>query len=174
MPYQPRVLEDIAKLRELSTITANKVRILNISGNPSNHIELELNYPTYYVSNSSVQKQTVSIIHIDFLGDYPLHSPKIKFLTPIFHPNVYSSNFLCIEGVEWKPTEFLDLLVKRVIRIICFDPQYTNPKSPANPAAASWYNELLRSDPHLFPTMNLSDAFSQVKVRPQIPFRNIN
>jgi len=171
MPYQPRVVEDIAKIRLLSSITTNRVKVLRISGNPSNHLELELNYPTY--ANSSLQKQPVSVIQIDFLGNYPTIPPSIKFLTPIYHPNVYVSGLLCI-GNDWRITEYLDLLVKRVIRIMCFDPQYTDPDSPANSAAASWYKQSLRSNPRLFPTMDLSNAFLQVNPRPQINFRNFN
>lgn len=171
MPVPARVVQDIAKLRQLSTATANKVRVVNVTGNPTNHIELELNFPTY--SSPSFQKQTTSNIHIDLLGNYPLTPPTIKFITPIYHPNVYQSGLLCI-GNYWRVTEYLDLLVKRVIRIMCFDPQYSNPSSAANLAAATWYNENRRSNPRLFPTMDLSNAFSLVNVRPQISFRNIN
>ena len=73
----------------------------------------------------------------------------------------------------WKPIEFLDLLVKRTIHIICFDPQYVNPKSPANSKAASWYKEILKINPQLFPTEDLSDAFIEEVSTPKIIFHNM-
>jgi len=36
-------------------------------------------------------------LKIDFPSDYPLRPPKVKFLTPIFHPNVSGKGEICLD-----------------------------------------------------------------------------
>ena len=173
-PIKARIFQDIEKIKQLSEITSKKVNIIKIEGNPPNHIEIELKYPTYSASgDTTVRRQPNSIIQIDLLDRYPFLPPKVYFKTPIFHPNVYINGLLCL-GSHWEATEFLDLLVKRIVKIICFDPEYTNPKSPANIKAVTWYLEKLKTNPKLFPTIDLSHEFPEVAIKPKIIFRNIS
>eukprot|EP01104_Vermistella_antarctica_P008022 TRINITY_DN1995_c0_g1_i1.p1 TRINITY_DN1995_c0_g1~~TRINITY_DN1995_c0_g1_i1.p1 ORF type:complete len:130 (-),score=0.80 TRINITY_DN1995_c0_g1_i1:435-824(-) len=39
---------------------------------------------------------------LHFPQDYPQRPPKVKFQTPIFHPNVYSDGTLCLDIIQDK------------------------------------------------------------------------
>jgi ubiquitin-protein ligase len=67
--------------------------------------------------------------------DYPWNEPTVRMLTPVFHPHVFLSNRVCLG--DWTG-EFLDLLVKRLFKILQFDPAYLDGNSVANPDAQRW------------------------------------
>ncbi len=169
-PVAARVTQDLIRLKELSKISNSKIKILRSSGNPVNHIEIELCYPTIPSNNYPITRQETSVVHINLLDSYPIPPPRLTVTTPIFHPNVYINGLICLGS--WKPTEFLDFLVKRIVHTICFDPRYVNPSSPANHLASVWYMEKLRTNPGLFPTVDLSTLFINTPPRPNSIFRN--
>lgn len=143
--------QDIQKLHALSNSSGGKIRIISITGTPPNSVEVELNYPTVGDKNypKSVQKSTRVLIDIG--ARYPFVAPVVSIKTSIIHPNVYSSGQVCL-GSKWLPTHGLDLLVKRLISIITYDPSILNVGSPANGDALSWYNVAQRANPSAFPT----------------------
>ena len=81
-------------------------------------------------------------------AEYPRKQPQLKWLTPIFHPNIHVSGAVCI-GVWW-PAKTLDELLLSMGEMI----QYKNydPKDPMNSKAAAW---ALRHK-NLFPVDNRS------------------
>ncbi|NER49198.1 MAG: hypothetical protein F6J92_21385 [Symploca sp. SIO1A3] len=102
------------------------------------------------VSNGMPKYRTNHILEISsFPIDYPDPGklPSVKLITPIFHPNVYSSDgSFCFQGSELKSMSHpLDALVKRVIGML----QYENLRFgfPANREAENWANQ----NKHLFP-----------------------
>lgn len=69
--------------------------------------------------------------------DYPKKPPSIKFMSKIFHPNVYRDGQICIDILQhqWAPTlRIVTALVS--IQSMLDDP---NPSSPANRDAANLY-----------------------------------
>lgn len=79
-------------------------------------------------------------LKLDFTGDYPNEPPRIKFLSTMYHPNVYGDGRICMDILKshWSPsTDVLSLLLS--IQSMLNDP---NLDSPANPGAA----ELLRAN----------------------------
>lgn len=148
---EERVNQDLIKIDRLSRNTGNKIRVVSKLGNPINKIIIELNYLTVPSDKFPQERQTVSSIVIDLLERYPLQEPKVSFQTRIFHPNVYKSGLICL-GTKWIPTEGLDLLLKRIIQIITFNPLILNEQSPANREALSWYQQKIKIQPTLFPT----------------------
>lgn len=76
-------------------------------------------------------------------AEYPIKQPQIKWLTPIFHPNIHNTGAVCIGA--WWPAKTLDQLILSMGEMI----QYKNldPKDPMNSLAASW----ARRNRHLFP-----------------------
>lgn len=76
-------------------------------------------------------------------AEYPLKQPQLKWITPIFHPNIHVTGAVCIGA--WWPAKTLDELILTMGEMI----QYKNvdPKDPMNSRAASW---ALRNK-HLFP-----------------------
>lgn len=174
-PVAARVTEDLRRLKELSKLTNNKVKVLMSSGLPINHMEIELGYPTVSSSSYPLMKQEKSLIHIDLLDNYPIAAdrtewPKITVRTPIFHPNIFVSGLICLG--DWKTTEYLDFLVIRIVRTICFDPQFIDPFSPANSLANIWYKEKLRTNPGWFPTADLSNLIVGTPTQPRSIFRD--
>ena len=68
---------------------------------------------------------------ITFGDNFPSTPPKVCFLPPLFHPNVYDSGMVCLsilnENEGWKPS----ITVKQIlmgVQTLLNDP---NPKSPA-------------------------------------------
>ncbi|KZZ89858.1 ubiquitin-conjugating enzyme E2 15 [Ascosphaera apis ARSEF 7405] len=94
---------------------------------------------------------------LSFPSEYPLLPPKMKFETPIFHPNVYPSGEVCISilhapgedrwGYEsaaerWSPVQTPETILISVISML----GSPNDESPANVEAA----KLLREDEKAF------------------------
>jgi ubiquitin-protein ligase len=67
-------------------------------------------------------------------AEYPLKQPQLKWLTPIFHPNIHSTGAVCIGA--WWPAKTLDQLLLTLGEMV----QYKNlgPKDPMNSKAAAW------------------------------------
>ncbi len=67
-------------------------------------------------------------------AEYPLKQPQLKWLTPIFHPNIHVTGAVCIGA--WWPAKTLDELLLTLGEMV----QYKNydPKDPMNSKAAAW------------------------------------
>jgi ubiquitin-protein ligase len=67
-------------------------------------------------------------------AEYPLKQPQLKWLTPIFHPNIHVTGAVCIGA--WWPAKTLDELLLTLAEMV----QYKNfdPKDPMNSKAAAW------------------------------------
>ncbi len=90
-------------------------------------------------------------VRVTLSDQYPKVAPNIVMLDPkIFHPNWYESGRFC--PGKFLPSESLGSLVIRMIRTIQFDSMVTNPNSPANRDAASWYENNINKG--IFPTDN--------------------
>ena len=71
---------------------------------------------------------------MEFSDEYPNVPPKVKFLSQVFHPNVYVDGNICLDilKTQWSPTyDVCGLLIS--IQSLLADP---NPNSAANPEAA--------------------------------------
>lgn len=76
-------------------------------------------------------------LYIDFPKDYPFVPPQATFKHPVYHPNVYSNNQVCLDiiGDKWKPS-------LNVMNVLCGIQQLLdspNTKSPANTDASSCF-----------------------------------
>ena len=53
-----------------------------------------------------------------FKDDYPLVPPKVRFVPPIFHPNVYPSGTVCLsllnEEKDWRPGITIKQILSKV------------------------------------------------------------
>jgi ubiquitin-protein ligase len=84
-----------------------------------------------------------------FPVDYPLSPPKLRFTTPMFHPNIYKDGLVCISilhtGTEpfltespkdqWTPVQSIRTIIVSLTALL-HDP---NPDSPANVDASKTY-----------------------------------
>jgi ubiquitin-protein ligase len=74
-----------------------------------------------------------------FPDTYPHNPPDVRFVSPIFHPNVYSSGSICLDILQDKwscANDVSSVLVS--IQSLLTDP---NPASPANGEAASLFTK---------------------------------
>jgi ubiquitin-conjugating enzyme E2 A len=78
-------------------------------------------------------------IMLKFDIDYPKRPPSVKFLIPMYHPNIYRDGKICIDILqnEWTPAQNVRTILYS-IRSLLMDP---NPSSPANREAAELYNK---------------------------------
>lgn len=156
---------DVAKLERLCSASGGRMRIISRDGNPPTSVTLEINCRTPGSVAYPADAITQTRVRIEMPSTYPLRAPQVYVAPVTFHPNVFSSGLVCL-GAKWLPTEGLDLLVKRVVQIITFDPAVVNTASPANPTASSWYLSVASRSRALFPTDNLpflSEARPTVK-----------
>ena len=80
---------------------------------------------------------------IRFDDDYPIKAPSVKFLTPMYHPNIYKDGKICVDILqphEWTPSQNIRTILLS-IQSLLMDP---NPSSPANREAAELYNKNIK------------------------------
>jgi len=71
---------------------------------------------------------------INFPKDYPQKPPTIRFISKIFHPNIFNDGSLCLDIIQdhWSPIHTVSTILTSIQSLLT-DP---NPASPANPEAA--------------------------------------
>eukprot|EP00708_Paratrimastix_pyriformis_P006508 GAFH01005825.1.p2 GENE.GAFH01005825.1~~GAFH01005825.1.p2 ORF type:complete len:115 (-),score=7.21 GAFH01005825.1:91-435(-) len=76
-------------------------------------------------------------LRITFTDRYPEQPPQIRFVTEIFHPNVFPSGHICLDVIQqmWSPIFTVNSILVSIQSLLT-DP---NPSSPANPQAAQLY-----------------------------------
>eukprot|EP01098_Paradermamoeba_levis_P008604 TRINITY_DN3564_c0_g1_i1.p1 TRINITY_DN3564_c0_g1~~TRINITY_DN3564_c0_g1_i1.p1 ORF type:complete len:154 (-),score=35.95 TRINITY_DN3564_c0_g1_i1:96-557(-) len=78
-------------------------------------------------------------LSMEFTEEYPNKAPKVKFLSKIFHPNVYADGSICLDILQnqWSPIYDIAAILTSIQSLLC-DP---NPNSPANAEAAKLFQE---------------------------------
>ena len=78
-------------------------------------------------------------LSLEFSEDYPNKSPTVKFLSKMFHPNVYNDGSICLDILQnkWSPIYDISAILTSIQSLLC-DP---NPNSPANSEAARLFQE---------------------------------
>ena len=142
---------DVERVRALATTSGGRIGIvaLPVAGRP--RFVLDLGYATVGSHRYPAERQPSSRVAIDLAPRHPFQPPATTVLTPIFHPHVFASGIVCI-GAKWLPSEGMDLFVRRLVRLLAFDPLLMNPHSIADGAANAWYQAALRRHPEAFPT----------------------
>jgi len=76
---------------------------------------------------------------LEFTEDYPNKAPVVKFITKIFHPNVYGDGSICLDILQnqWSPIYDIAAILTSIQSLLT-DP---NPNSPANTEAARMFSE---------------------------------
>jgi hypothetical protein len=151
-PRTRRRTEDVRKLYSLEAQYGGLLRVPEVAGEPPHLLRLRLAIPTARAATFPLDRQAASELLIELPEAYPFQEPRLTVTTPVFNPNVYASGVVC-HGVTWMPTEGLDLLVVRVMRLIALDPAIVNVRSAANGLAAAWYRTVIAQHPWAFPSV---------------------
>jgi ubiquitin-protein ligase len=94
-------------------------------------------------------------VEIYLHNQYPQRWPGLKWLTPIWHPNINHLNgSVCIDAAWWSASRSLDRLVIMLGEMVQYknyhdDP--TKPPFPWDPEAARWSREYRSKHPNVFP-----------------------
>nr|CAD7400042.1 unnamed protein product [Timema cristinae] len=72
-------------------------------------------------------------------AEYPNKPPTVRFVSKMFHPNVYADGGICLDILQnrWSPTYDVSAILTSIQSLLS-DP---NPNSPANSMAAQLYKE---------------------------------
>lgn len=88
--------------------------------------------------NTPFEDGTFKLV-IQFDEQYPTKPPSVKFISEMFHPNIYTSGELCLDILQnrWSPTFDVSTILKS-IQSLLNDP---NTASPANAEAANMFKD---------------------------------
>jgi ubiquitin-protein ligase len=94
-------------------------------------------------------------VEIYLHNQYPQRWPGMKWLTPIWHPNINHLNgSVCIDAAWWTASRSLDRLVIMLGEMIQYKNFHDDPTKPPFPwdvDAARWCREFRKSHPRFFP-----------------------
>ena len=117
---------------------------------------------------------TVTPLHdheilIQLVAEYPRSAPHMRWMTPIYHPNISASGAICLGGwgTHWAPSLQLDRLCEMLWDMMRFANYDT--RSPFNQQAASWLRSQrqyrfpldrreLRDQPQIFQAVAVTGA----------------
>ena len=76
---------------------------------------------------------------MEFTEEYPNKPPSVKFLSKIFHPNVYATGKICLDILQnqWSPIYDIAAILTSIQSLLS-DP---NPTSPANAEASQLFEK---------------------------------
>uniref|UniRef100_A0A0E0D825 UBC core domain-containing protein n=1 Tax=Oryza meridionalis TaxID=40149 RepID=A0A0E0D825_9ORYZ len=76
---------------------------------------------------------------LQFTEDYPNKPPVVRFVSRMFHPNIYADGSICLDILQnqWSPIYDVAAILTSIQSLLC-DP---NPNSPANSEAARLFSE---------------------------------
>ena len=135
---EKRLRNEYEGVLKLVDNAGGSIIIASTSGNPPYQYVIE--YRCRGIEKLQENKPVFRSTHrveISLGNQYPREQPNAKFLTPIFHPNVWENKDVCL-GSYWTMAETVPQLVIRIGKIIQYSKDVLNLNSPANSRAESW------------------------------------
>jgi len=112
---------------------------LNCSAGPINEEDVYVWEGVLFGPDDSPYAGGVFNVHIQFPSDYPFKPPRITFQTKIYHPNINTAGFICLDILKqnWSPALTISKVLLSILSMLT-DP---NPKDPLMPDIANQYTE---------------------------------
>ena len=135
---EKRLENDFKELSQLVNNSGGTLAIVSTQGKPVEVYKIEYRCKGIESlrNNQPVFRKTHRV-EITLGNNYPREKPNAKFITEIFHPNVFVDKKVCL-GDYWTMAENLSELVIRIGKIIQYSKDVLNLKSPANSKAEDW------------------------------------
>lgn len=129
-PARRRLIRDFKKLQSDPPI--------GISGSPNEDDIMAWTAVIFGPDDTPWEGGTFKL-SLAFTEDYPNKPPLVKFVSKLFHPNVYNDGGICLDLLQnnWSPIYDISAVLTSIQSLLC-DP---NPNSPANSEAAKLYQE---------------------------------
>jgi len=94
-------------------------------------------------------------VEIYLHNQYPQRWPGMKWLTPVWHPNINHANgSVCIDAAWWTASRSLDrlvIMIGEMVQYKNFHDDPTKPPFPWDPEAARWSRDYRKKNPAAFP-----------------------
>lgn len=135
--------------KEMQNIKGEMVQWHPLSGDPPYVDAYEITINVRTVVDSRPNYRDTHVVRLVLPPAYPETPPQIIMITrpQPYHPNWFTDGRWCYGS--WVLSEGLGHYVVRMIRTLQFDAEITNPRSPANSDATTWY--LSKLNHNLFP-----------------------
>lgn len=135
---EKRLRNDFQSVSDLVSNSGGTLKVISTQGNPPFQYILEYRCKGLEeLPNNTLGLRKSHQVSISLGERYPKQQPDAKFLTSIFHPNVYPNRNICL-GNYWTMAETLSELILRIGKIIQYSKDVLNLKSPANVRASRW------------------------------------
>lgn len=112
----------------------------------------EGNGPYYltFIPKDGTYRNQLHLLRLDFSYDhadiytdaharreFPKHPPLLRFMTGIFHPNISTSGYICVDvlGAQWNPLYRLDAIINSILLLL----ETPNCDSPLNCEASQMF-----------------------------------
>uniref|UniRef100_H2ZE32 E2 ubiquitin-conjugating enzyme n=1 Tax=Ciona savignyi TaxID=51511 RepID=H2ZE32_CIOSA len=129
-PARRRLMRDFKKIQDDPPT--------GVSGAPTDHNIMVWNALIFGPENTPFEDGTFKL-KIEFTEEYPNKPPSVKFVSTMFHPNVYADGGICLDILQnrWSPTYDVSSILTSIQSLL----DEPNPNSPANNQAAQLYTD---------------------------------
>jgi len=129
-PARRRLMRDFKRLQQDPPA--------GVSGAPSDNNIMLWNAVIFGPHDTPFEDGTFKLT-IEFTEEYPNKPPKVRFVSKMFHPNVYADGAICLDILQnrWSPTYDVSAILTSIQSLL----DEPNPNSPANSVAAQLYQE---------------------------------
>ncbi|CAF1422127.1 unnamed protein product [Rotaria magnacalcarata] len=112
-------------LKEFNTAKENSEQInkLEPKGNEILQLEAKIVGP-----NNSPYADYIFTLDINLPTDFPFKPPKVKFVTPVYHPAIKDDGSICLDvlGEKWTPNLSIVTILLQIIELLA-DPSTESP-----------------------------------------------